>query len=87
MHLYTIYTDNSSSKVDSLAFMKLLMLFGGIVKVIMTILPFTQLSHSELLLLNQARPWFLKIDPVQIISMCVCMCVYVCVSTPEAINN
>ena len=40
--------------------------------------------------LNQAhsglwpvRAWFLKIDPVQIVSMHAC----VCVSTPEAINN
>ena len=32
-----------------------------------------------------ARAWFLKIDPVQIVSMCVCL--HVCVSTPEAINN
>ena len=24
---------------------------------------------------NQARAWFLKIDPVRIICMCVCMCV------------
>ena len=41
--------------------------------------------------------WFLKIDPVQIASMrvcvfacvfaCVCVCVCVCVSAPNAINN
>ena len=44
------------------------------------------------MLLNQARAilwpahaWFLKIDPVRIIGMRVCVCV--CVSTPEAINN
>ena len=43
--------------------------------------------------LNQARAgrsaWFLKIDPVRIVSMRVrvCMCVCVCVSAPEAINN
>ena len=30
-----------------------------------------------------ARAWFLKIDPVRIVSMRVC----VCVSAPEAINN
>ena len=30
-----------------------------------------------------ARDWFLKIDPVRIVSMCVCLCV----SAPEAINN
>ena len=43
-------------------------------------------------LLNQAnaglwpvRTWFLKIDPVQIVSMHVCVCV--CVSAPKAINN
>ena len=35
-----IYIDNSSSKDDSLAFIKLLMLYDGIVKVIMTMLPF-----------------------------------------------
>ena len=29
--------------------------------------------------------WFLKIDPVWIVSMCVRVCV--CVSAPEAINN
>ena len=41
-------------------------------------------------LLNQVRAsrrsahaWFLKIDPVWIMSMCVC----VCVSAPKAINN
>ena len=32
----------------------------------------------------QARAWFLKIDPVQIVSMCVfgCVCVCVCVCPP-----
>ena len=36
-----------------------------------------------------ARAWFLKIDPVWIVSVCVCVCVcvFVCVSTPEGINN
>ena len=36
-----------------------------------------------------ARTWFLKIDPVRIVSMCVCVCVFacVCVSAPKAINN
>ena len=35
------------------------------------------------------RAWFLKIDPVRIVGMRVrvCMCVRVCVSAPEAINN
>ena len=33
--------------------------------------------------LRPARSWFLKIDPVRIVSMHVC----VCVSVPEAINN
>ena len=33
--------------------------------------------------LNQARAWFLKIDPVRIVGMRV----RVCVSAPEAINN
>ena len=42
---------------------------------------------SDDLFLNQARAWFLKIDPVWIISMHVCVCVCVCVSTPEAVNN
>ena len=49
-HLHTTYTDNSSSKDDSLTFIKVLMLYDEIVKVIMTMLPFTQLSHSELFL-------------------------------------
>ena len=37
--------------------------------------------------------WFLKIDPVWIVSMCVhvsvcvCVCVCVCVPVPKAINN
>ena len=35
--------------------------------------------------LNQARAWFLKIDPVRIVGMRACVCV--CVSAPEAINN
>ena len=38
----------------------------------------------DTLLLNQARAgraWFLKVEPVRIVSMCVC------VSAPEAINN
>ena len=40
--------------------------------------------NSKIFKLGARRPhaWFLKIDPVQI----VCMCVYVCVR-PEAINN
>ena len=44
--------------------------------------------------LNQAHAgrrlacaWFLKIDPVRIVSMCVGLRVCVCVSAPEAINN
>ena len=58
-----------------------------------------------ILVLNQARAnhrlvyiWFLKIDPVQIVSIrvrvcvcvcvvCVCICVCVCASAPEIINN
>ena len=47
-------------------------------------------STSSLVFLNQvraghrpARAWFLKIDPVRIVCMRVC----VCVSAPEAINN
>ena len=63
-------------------------------------------AYLDHVLLNQPRTglwpahaWFPKIDPVQIISMCVCVCVCVCVclcvcvcmcvyvSTPEAINN
>ena len=47
--MHTTYTDNSSAKDDNLAFIKVLMLYDEIVKVIMTVLPFTQLSHSELL--------------------------------------
>ena len=43
-----------------------------------------------LTILNQVctghRPvhtWFLKIDPVRIISMCVCVCLRVCVCPPS----
>ena len=36
---------------------------------------------TTLLFLNQARAWFLKIDPVRIV------CMRACVSAPEAINN
>ena len=32
-----------------------------------------------LLFLNQARAWFLKIDPVRTVGMCVCVCVRACV--------
>ena len=53
------------------------------------------ISHKACLLvldfLNQARAghrpacaWFPKIDPVR---TSVCVCVFVCVSAPEAINN
>ena len=34
-----------------------------------------------------ARAWFPKIDPVRIVSMRVRVCLCVCVSAPEAINN
>ena len=39
--------------------------------------------------LNQACAWVFKIDPVQIVGMCVCVCAYscVCVPAPKAINN
>ena len=33
------------------------------------------------------RAWFLKIDPVRVVGMCVRVCVCLCVSAPEAINN
>ena len=42
-------------------------------------------SRFSKLFLNQARAWFLKIDPVRIVGMLACVCV--CVSAPEAINN
>ena len=49
-------------------------------------------SNNILAFLNQvcagrrlARAWFLKIDPVQIVVMHVCVCV--CVSAPKAINK
>ena len=40
-------------------------------------------EHKKSLFSNQARAWFLEIDPVRI----VCMRAYVCVSAPKAINN
>ena len=46
---------------------------------------FKSVSYQVALFLNQARAWFLIIDPVRIVSMRVCVCV--CVSAPEAINN
>ena len=46
---------------------------------------FLMLGHHKMFLNQGTHAWFLKIDPVQIISMCVC--VYVCVSTTKAINN
>ena len=46
---------------------------------------YSVLVHLILMLLNQARTghrpahaWFLKIDPVRIIGMRVCVCVFVC---------
>ena len=39
-------------------------------------------SENTAILRNQARTWFLKIDPVW-----TSVCVFVCVSAPEAINN
>ena len=56
----------------------------------------TRWFQSLKLFLNKARAshrpahtWFLKIDLVRIVGMCVCVCVRVCVcvSAPEAINN
>ena len=41
------------------------------------------LLESISVYLNQPHTWFLQIDPVRIVGMCVC----VCVSAPEAINN
>ena len=37
--------------------------------------------------LRLARAWFLEIAFVREVSMCVCVCVDVCVSAPEAMNN
>ena len=34
--------------------------------------------QNNTLLLNQARAWFLKIDPVRIVGMRVRVCAYVC---------
>ena len=47
-------------------------------------------SIQTCIFLNQARAWFLEIDPVRerlYVCVCVCMCVCVCVSAPKAINN
>ena len=38
-------------------------------------------------LLNQARAWFLKIDPVRIIGMRVCVCMFVCPRPRLLINS
>ena len=37
-------------------------------------------TQGKMWLLNQARAWFLKIDPVRLVGMrvCVCVCVFVC---------
>ena len=44
-------------------------------------------DHMAYKFLNQAHAWFLKVDPVRIVSMCVyvcvCVCMCVCVSTPR----
>ena len=40
------------------------------------------LMRRNLQFLNQARAWFLEIVPVR-----TSVCVFVCVSAPEAINN
>ena len=40
-------------------------------------------SNKYVMFLNQARTWFLKIDPMQIVGMRV----FLCVSAPKAINN
>ena len=45
------------------------------------------MTQIVLKFLNQARTWFLKIDPVRIVGMHVRVCACVCVSAPEAINN
>ena len=58
-------------------------------------IPSNCMSHSFLNVLlfmtvnflNQACAWFLKIDPVWIVSMRVCLSVCVCVPAPKAINN
>ena len=39
------------------------------------------------LIFNQEHACFLKIDPVWVVGMHVCVCVCVCVSAPEAISN
>ena len=49
-------------------------------------LPITILKYLKIFL-NQARAWFLEIDPVRIVGMRACVCMCVCVSAPEAINN
>ena len=54
------------------------------------VVKYAHFSILLLLFLNQVHAglwlvhvWFLKIDPVRIVSMCVC----VCVSVPEALIN
>ena len=55
---------------------------------------FLPIAYQDSCFLNQvragrrlARAWFLKINPVQIVGMSVCVCLYVCVFVPEAINK
>ena len=57
----------------------------------MQYLKYSTVGYFEGFLLNQARAsrlaytWFLKIDPVRIVGMRACVCVYVPAS--KAINN
>ena len=44
---------------------------------------FKVVLEAKMIFLRPARTWILKIDPVRIVGMHVC----VCVSTPKAINN
>ena len=50
-----------------------------------TYIPCNNLLSQVCASLRPARACFLKIDPVRIVGMPVCVCV--CVPAPEAINN